>query len=513
MVSTPARSNPTFSRQDWQGGTRSLKEEHDGWITEVTGTIPADLRGTLFRNGPGLLEIGGVPLHHPFDGDGMICAFTFTEGGVHFRNRYVQTQGYLEEQAAGKMLYRGVFGSQKPGGWLANIFDLRIKNIANTQVLYWGGQLLALWEAARPHQLDPLTLETVGEASFNGRLGPKMPFSAHPRIMPGPSARLVNFGLRVDLSSKLTIYELDEAGTVVEQHPYGLPGFAFIHDFAVTPNYTIFFQNPVQLNPFPFVLGLRGAGECLQFQANQPTKVWVIPRHGKGQPICLETDACFVFHHVNAYEVPGDEAGDGTGKLVIDSVCYPHFPTLDPTEDYRDVDFEKYPAGELWRFQVDLAQRTVARQTLSTRSCEFPTVAPSRVGQPHRYCYMAVAAAETGNAPLQTILRLNVETQATQVWSAGPRGFIGEPVYVPKGLAAGQPLWRISAEDQGTAHDPESETAGWLLTLVYDAAREATDLVILDGEDLTAGPVARLHLPYAIPYGLHGSFAPQCPST
>ena len=70
-------------------------------------------------------------------------------------NRYVRTEGWLAEEKAGKVLYRGVFGSQKPGGRLANAFDLRLKNIANTNVVTLGDQLLALWEAAEPHALDP----------------------------------------------------------------------------------------------------------------------------------------------------------------------------------------------------------------------------------------------------------------------------------------------------------------------------------------------------------------------
>ena len=39
---------------------------------EVEGEIPNDLKGTLFRNGPGLLEVYGTPLVHPIDGDGMV---------------------------------------------------------------------------------------------------------------------------------------------------------------------------------------------------------------------------------------------------------------------------------------------------------------------------------------------------------------------------------------------------------------------------------------------------------
>jgi all-trans-8'-apo-beta-carotenal 15,15'-oxygenase len=55
----------------------------------------------------------------------------------------------------------------------------------------------------------------------------------------------------------------------------------------------------------------------------------------------------------------------------------------------------------------------------------------------------------------------------------------------------------------------EQEDDGWVLTLVYDAEHHRSDVVILDGRDLTKGPLARLHLKHHVPYGLHGSFVPQ----
>ena len=92
----------------------------------------------------------------------MVVKIAFKNGQAYFSNRFVRTEGFIKEQAAGKILYRGVFGTQKPGGWLANLFDLKLKNVANTNVIYWGEKLLALWEGERPHSLDPNTLETFG---------------------------------------------------------------------------------------------------------------------------------------------------------------------------------------------------------------------------------------------------------------------------------------------------------------------------------------------------------------
>ena len=119
--------------KDWAKGYESQVNEYSYWIDEIEGMIPLDLQGILFRNGAGRLDVNGQKIGHPFDGDGMICAITFNQGRTHFKNRYVHTEGYLKEQAAGKILYRG-FGTQKPGGWLTNIFDTHFKNAANQTV-------------------------------------------------------------------------------------------------------------------------------------------------------------------------------------------------------------------------------------------------------------------------------------------------------------------------------------------------------------------------------------------
>jgi all-trans-8'-apo-beta-carotenal 15,15'-oxygenase len=476
----------SYDLQDWQKGYRSLPQEHDYWLDEIAGEIPHELNGTLFRNGPGLLDINGQRIHHPFDGDGMVCAITFQDGRVHFRNRFVRTQGYLEEQQAGKILYRGVFGTQKSGGWLANAFDLRLKNIANTNVIYWGGKLLALWEAAQPHRLDPQTLETIGLDDLEGALQPGDSFSAHPRIDPACSLEegkpcLVNFAVKTGLSSTLTIRELNGSGKVVRQHAHTIPGFAFMHDFAITPNYCIFFQAPVRFSPIPYLLGWKGAGQCLQVRQDQPTQLILIPRHGDGSVRIIPVEAGFVFHHVNAFEQ--------AGSLYVDSLCYASLPKIDPDQDYLHVKFSALDPAQLYRFQVNLLTGAVDRQLIAPRCCEFPTLHPNLVGHTYRYAYLAAAHAPTGNAPLQAILKHDWQTGERYLWSAAPRGFVGEPVFVPR--------------PNGSAEDD-----GWVLVLVFNAERERSEVVILDARTLDVA--ARLELKHHVPYGLHGHFTPHC---
>ncbi|MBD2384836.1 carotenoid oxygenase family protein [Cylindrospermum sp. FACHB-282] len=480
----------SYTREDWQRGYESLTQEFDYGIDDIEGEIPPELQGTLFRNGPGLLDVNGQSIHHPFDGDGMISRITFNNGRAHFRNRFVRTTGYLEEQKAGKILYRGVFGTQKPGGWLANIFNFQLKNIANTNVIYWGGKLLALWEAAVPHRLNPHTLETLGKESFNGVLSADEAFSAHPRLDPscaqdGGAPCLVNFSIKPGLSTKITTFELNTAGEIVRKHVHSVPGFCFIHDFVITSNYCILFQNPVTFNPLPFALGMLGAGECIKFQPNQPTRIIVIPRTPQTEPQgvkILETSSGFVFHHANAFEV-GDE-------IVIDSICYEALPEVEPASDFRQTNFEAISPGQLWRFDLNLKENTVQRELIESRCCEFPSIHPDNVGRPYRYLYIGAAHAETGNAPLQAIVKIDLKSGERQLWSAAPRGFVGEPIFVPR-------------------PNSQQEDDGWVLALVYDAAHHRSDMVILDASDFHKGAVARLHLKHHIPYGLHGNFTSE----
>ncbi len=480
---SPLAAHQSYSVEDWCSGYRSQPEEHSYWITDIEGVIPPDLEGTLFRNGPGLLDIHGYEVKHPFDGDGMISSIAIQQGQAYFRNRYVRTAGYVAEQQAKKPLYRGVFGTQRPGGPLANAFDLNLKNIANTHVNHWGDKLLALWEGAEPHRLDPTSLDTLGLDYLNGLIAPGGAFTAHPKVDPGHHGdpRLVGFSVKTGLSSTLTLYELDADGHPLAQRSHTIPGFAFIHDFAITPNYAIFFQNPVSFGPLPFLLGLKGAAECIQFNPKQPTKIWLVPRHG-GEVQVIDTEACFVFHHANAYEQEG--------QVMVESVCYDRFPSLEGSASYKEVDFDAIPAGQLWRFALDLDTNTAQVTPLITRCVEFPTLHPDQVGRPHRYLYIGAAHAPSGNAPLQALLKLDHQTGENQLWSAALRGFMGEPLFVPR--------------PQTTREDD-----GWVLVLMYNAERRCSDLVILAAQDIAAGPIARLKLPHHVPYGLHGSFVPQ----
>ena len=503
---SPATSVDRFERGDWVSAYRNVSVELDDVpLTVRRGAIPQGLEGTLYRNGPGRLERGGVWFHHPFDGDGMIAAIRFAENRATLRNRFVRTEGWLAEEQAGKLLYRGVFGTQKPGGPLANAFDLRLKNIANTHVVRLGDELLALWEAAGPHALDPVSLDTRGLTSLNGTLQPGEAFSAHPHFDPGHhngQRRLVTFSLKTGPRSTIRLLEFAcedgpdgvKAGQLLAERRDSFNGFAFLHDFAITPNWAVFLQNAIAFNPLPYLLGQRGAAQCLKSKPGAQGQFWLVPRPGSpkaGQPPRLvAAPEGFVFHHLNAWE-------DGE-ELVLESIHYADFPSVGPADDFRETDFDAIPEGLIKRCRIDLERGTVQTTLLSERCCEFAMVHPARQGLEARYGWMAVAHRPQGNDPLQAIAKLDLRTGEQRVWSAAPRGFVSEPIFVP------DPSRPDPAAPGG------AEDAGWVLVPVWNGARCASDLVILNAATLAEEAV--LELPLAIPHGLHGSFVAEPPS-
>ena len=98
-----APAGAAYDRSDWSSAFRNVGVELNAVpLVAARGTIPSELAGTLYRNGPGRLERGGHWVHHPFDGDGMITALRFEAGSLQLSNRFVRTEGWLAEEAADK---------------------------------------------------------------------------------------------------------------------------------------------------------------------------------------------------------------------------------------------------------------------------------------------------------------------------------------------------------------------------------------------------------------------------
>ena len=88
-----------------QANIAPIPFECDAAFLRVTGELPRELNGTLYRNGPN--PQFDVPGAHWFVGDGMLHAFHLENGRASYRNRWVRTPKWLAEHDAGRALFGG----------------------------------------------------------------------------------------------------------------------------------------------------------------------------------------------------------------------------------------------------------------------------------------------------------------------------------------------------------------------------------------------------------------------
>lgn len=465
----------------------------------VTGTIPPSLHGTLLRNGPGLFEIGGKKIPQPFDGDGKVAMFAFKDGQMpFFSTRFVRTKAFVEEQRAGRMLYRGAFSVGNPaGGWFYNPFDLSVKQIANTGVVRWAGKVLALYERDLPYEMEGSDLKTVGTTDLGGAIDSPY-FSAHNRIVTSEdgSRRLVAFSSsEAVMDNELVIWEFDEAGRQVERTAVVLKGaaFGFFHDVAVTEHYYVFLENSVRLNLKKFgteyMFGKACIAECLEHREDIKSKLHLIPRGGVDETLFPRRElecpsSMFSFHHVNAYE-------EG-GRVVLDTCGMMDGFDFSANMETTNVSYYESNSGRgaYVRLVADMKTEEVKEYKLMERACDFPCVAPSVVGKKHTVAFVYGSAANDEDlwGPPQVVAKVTFRDDITvdqTVYNPGKDRWCQEPIFVARPAA-------------------ESEDDGWVLTIVYDSAADRSELVILDAKSM--GVEATIKLPFAMPPGLHGSF-------
>jgi carotenoid cleavage oxygenase len=449
MTATEAPLNPYLV-----GNFAPVRDERDDAELAVTGAIPRELDGLLLRNGPNPILDPDPAAYHWFNGDGMLHGIELRGGRARYRNRWVRTRTACE-----------ALGEPAPTG------PPEVNGIAtsaNTQLVAHGGCIYALVESSLPTEVHP-DLSTVGAADFGGRL--TTPFTAHPKRDPA-SGEMVFFGY--DLAPPYLRYHvLDPNGTLVRTEAIELPGSVMVHDFGVTASRVVWLDLPVVFDanlagrqPFPFT-----------WRPDHGARVGVMPRSGGNADVAwIDVEPCYVYHVLNAYDAAG-------GTVVVDVVRYPDMFAS-----------EVYGPGasappRLDRWTIDPVARTVATDTLDDASQEYPRVNDGYAGRQHRYGYTSEIEVGTSWANHGSLRKHDLLVGRTERHNVGPGRAAGEPV-----LAA--------ASATGEDH-------GWVLSVVYDAERDASDVIVVDATNFEAAPVATIHLARRVPFGFHGSWIPS----
>lgn len=432
----------------------------------VHGTLPPRLNGTLFRNGPN--PQFPDPGAHWFVGDGMLHAISLRDGEASYRNRWVRTPKWSAEQHAGRPLFSG-FGT-KIAPELADD-----SGTANTNVVWHGGQLLALEEAHLPTRVDPASLDTVGYQDFGQLRGP---FTSHPKVDPA-SGEMIFFGYNAAgaFTSTISLSVVDKHGALLRHDTFDAPYASMIHDFVVTENYVLV---PV----LPLVGSMEramGGQSPYAWEPHRSAYLGVIPRKGPISAIrWFSGPACYAFHFMNAWEENG---------AIVAEVMAMNAPPLFPRMDGTRTD-PTATLAHLSRWTIDLSDPHDAFQSLVIDDLpgEFPRIDDRYAGTPHRHGWIACNRAATGTATLGGLAHFDRETGLRQTYWLDDGDAVSEPVFAPRGASEGD---------------------GFLLAVMWRAAQARSELLIFEALDLEAGPVARVEMTQRIPFGFHGNWVAQ----
>jgi carotenoid cleavage dioxygenase-like enzyme len=437
------------------GNFAPVRDEIVAFDLPVTGSLPVELNGRYLRNGPN--PIGPVDLrtHHWFVGTGMVHGVRLRDGRAEwYRNRYVRG----DEVAAAQGLpplpgpRHPMFGGAAP----------------NTNVIGHAGATWAIVEAGGlPVELDD-ELESIRYLDFDGAWPGA--FSAHPKRDP-VTGELHLLGYYWEWEHvKYVVVRPDGSIRKVVEVP--VPGRIMLHDVGITDSSIIILDLPVTFQlealsagyPFPY-----------QWDPDYQPRVGVLPREGTADDVrWAEVEPCYVFHPLNAYDLPD-------GRIVMDVSRHPKMFATDlngPDEGEPTLD----------RWTIDPTAGKVLEERLDDRGQEFPRVDERLVGKPHRYGYCATF--ESHPVSHGVLLQHDVERGTTVTHDYGAGRASGEGVFIPR-------------------TDDAAEDDGWVMSLVYDATTDRTDLVVLDAQDFGGEPVATVHLPSRVPYGFHGNWVPD----
>ncbi len=465
------------------GGLENLDTEYNYWLEDIEGQIPADLEGTFFRNGPGRQRIGQHKYGHWFDGDGMLCAFTFRDGKAHFKNAYVRTPKYVDETAAQDIKYRG-FGTQIPGSLWANIGKMPA-NPANTNSIYHAGKLLALNEGGHPWELKPEDLSTVGEYDYDGSLQRGQVFSAHGRVHQA-TGDYINFGAGMaGITLKgpqpcLNIYRINPAGKMIRKGQVLLDSFPFCHDFAIAEQHAIFFIGSIVFSGMGSVmLGRKTISDVVRYDPDINMRILVVNLDNLEVERTFETVPGAIIHTGNAFQ-HGDE-------IIVDGMYQDGFAANDTLTDVFNP-HKRFGGGWYNRYFLNMADGSMRTERVSDIESEFPTFNTRLTGRESSVCYTACSVANGANGFFNAIQRVDFDGQYKLLTL--PAGHYGsEPLFVP-------------------AKDSSREDDGYLLEIIYDGYRHKSDLVVLRADNLDE-EVCRAHLTHHLPHQFHGYFTPQ----
>ncbi|MFB6136460.1 MAG: carotenoid oxygenase family protein [Halobacteriaceae archaeon] len=465
---------------DYALGFRSAETERADVDCRVEGDLPSWLSGTLLRNGPAKFEVGGRELDHWFDGLAMLTRYAVDGASdeVRYGNRFLRSDEYRAATSSGTVA-AGQFGSGPDAGPLGSLLGLALPKVtdnANVHVQRVAGEHVAVTETPRALAFDPRTLETLGHFEYDDRLDGHTR-SPHP-VRDPRREETVGLTTRFGPTSEYRLLRRPDGARsrdLFARVEADVP--AYLHSFALTDRHAVLTEHPLVVHPLRLLLsGGDSFVDRLSWEPERGTRFRVVDRATGEVVAAPRGDPCFVFHHVGAHD-DGDE-------VVVDLVAFEDADavTAMSLSSLRAGDVGAL-RGELRRYRLPLDGGAPTYETAFEAGLTLPRTNETRWGEAERHVYgQGLDPDEPTFA--NRLVKVTVPGGESRAWSDADC-YCGEPVFVPR--------------PGGTAPDD-----GAVLAVALNVAAERSELVVLDGADMTER--ARAALPHVVPFDFHGRF-------
>lgn len=306
--------------------------ERDHRLSVVEGRWPDDLAGSVYVVGPDKREPGG----HWFGAHGLLEQIRLRpgpDGRIEVRHRLVGTTVARIRRRLPFLFRKVAFAEVSPFG---------VTNFANTNVQAIGERLFLGFDAGRPVEVDPVTLEHLTPVGANdewlqgvpGLLEPLVAVAAHPA--PDEEAEggrgalwFVNYTQVAppDVPKETWLARWDLHGPVQRWRVTGMSPFDSIHDVKASRHHVVISDLPFVLEP----QALRGRPRTIANR--QETRLWIVAKADVeatppgGEVPCVEVRLPMPTGHLT---VDVDEEG-GNLRVVLQ-----HIPLSDLMISLRD---------------------------------------------------------------------------------------------------------------------------------------------------------------------------------
>jgi carotenoid cleavage dioxygenase len=466
----------------------------------VEGEIPKDIYGGFYRNGPSARRPHLQSSEGLFTTDGMVQGLILEDGKASFRNRWVRTPKFLAEEKAGRALFRftdGEFDDWRAQGLGEVIRDDYTTGVpygnAATSTIPFAGTLLAIGEmGGSPVALDRATLETLGFPAWTAKLGrghrepacygDATGVAAHPK-WDWNTGEMFGWSYR-DSEPFLTVHFTMPDGSMRSRPLWDAPYAQVAHDAWLTENY---FVMPFQ----PFTLQLERVAKEMavwDWEPDLPIVIALIPRHdidGEIQWITADIEPQYITHTLAANEA------DGT--ITLDGPIFPR-PPLMTNDMFKPGDpfagFWQIATSKLGRWTIDLSRKTVTSEQLDDTICELPKIDERFFGRLYKDGFLIGGRPSEGRAGAMKMNRLihrdvRADTQREYVITDSRHEAVLEAAFIPRRPGA-----------------PEGD--GYVIVPISKFKEGRAEYQLFDADDITAGPIARIDIPFYTGWTSHG---------